>query len=85
MRWAVAVEENRADGWRLSYLRRFARSTAARADARRMAHEHRPEQPSAPRGRTVLRREDDTFLVQVEGRSQDFCFRVQVWEIDPVP
>ena len=25
MRWAVAVEENRADGWRLSYLRRFAR------------------------------------------------------------
>ena len=83
---AVTIEEHIGWGdrreWRLSLLRQVDSVEQARAEARRLAHSHKPEHPVSERRRTVLHRDADEFLVYVEGQTKDFHFRVHAWAVD---
>jgi hypothetical protein len=84
-RWWVVVEEIRGMGegreWKVSHVVPVGDQESARAEALRLAREFQPAYPWSPKSRKVLRLDDGSYLVIVEGRTSSFHFAVRVGEL----
>ena len=84
--WVVLIEEesNRQQNGRqiLDWTRTavFVDQEHARAEAWRLAHTHVPQHPYRAQSRQVVRHNDDSYTVIVDGAMWTFHFRVHVGE-----
>ncbi|PRY46434.1 hypothetical protein CLV43_101710 [Umezawaea tangerina] len=85
--WWVAIEENRGMGdgreWTMSQANPAGDLSAAQAEAMRLARHYAPAYPWSEKARKVLRTNENSYLVIVEGRASTFHFRVTVGELIP--
>lgn len=77
--WHVLIEETvggREGRWRLTTTQPCTDEADAKQRAFGLAGKYQPEHPMSPRGRRVFQIGDHTWLVQVEGATTDFHFRI---------
>lgn len=84
-RWLVLVEETGGGGQQMRWRpvlspQRYEERQEARDAALTLAREYQPRHPFRPGERTILRHDEDSYSVVVEGLTQDFHFRVSVAE-----
>ncbi|PSK91383.1 hypothetical protein CLV63_120110 [Murinocardiopsis flavida] len=82
-RWRILIEEHYTahrgiDAHAASHV--FADRDTAREAASVLARDYQPQHPSVPQGRTVLRKDADTYVVLVQGMTGVFHFRLTVCE-----
>jgi hypothetical protein len=78
--WCVLVEENlgRERIWSVSAKTPVDDREEAVALAARLAREHEPQHPSFARHREIYRIGEDIWLVDVEGATRAYHFRISV-------
>lgn len=83
--FSVIVEQLRGAGegreWRSEVIGTHPQRTDAQAAAARAARDFTPRNPMMPQGRSIWRITPDEYLVNVQGMTADFHFRVTVGEL----
>lgn len=85
MSWTILIEEQRSQKQYYQVVTKpvpqlYASQDQARHAARALSYEHLPKDPKFPKGRKVYRASQDHYIVQIQGMTGWYTFKLTVCE-----